>query len=123
MDTIKKKRIARIRRHHRIRKLINGTDLKPRLCVFRSNRYIYAQLINDLTGETIMTSSDFNLGKNKKDREKLTKVLKAQKVGELLAQKAKEKGITKVVFDRGGYRYLGRVKSLADGARSGGLKF
>ena len=123
MDRIKKKRIARIRRHHRIRKLVSGTDSKPRLCVFRSNRYIYAQLINDLTGKTIIAASDFGFRKNNQPQEKLTKSAMAQKVGQLLAQKAKEKGIERVIFDRGGYRYFGRVKSLAEGARKEGLKF
>lgn len=123
MDRIKKKRIARVRRHRRIRKLISGTDLMPRLCVFRSNRYIYAQLINDLTGKTIIAASDFDFKKDNQPQEKLTKSTMAQKVGQLLAQRAKEKGIERVVFDRGGYRYFGRVKFLAEGARKEGLKF
>lgn len=123
MDRIKKKRIARVKRHHRIRKLISGTESMPRLCVFRSNRYVYAQLINDLTGKTIIVASDFDFKKNNQPQEKLTKSAMAQKIGQLLAQRAKEKGIKRVVFDRGGYRYFGRVKSLAEGARKEGLKF
>ncbi|HHD92054.1 MAG TPA: 50S ribosomal protein L18 [Candidatus Portnoybacteria bacterium] len=123
MDRIKKKRIARVKRHRRVRKLISGTESMPRLCVFRSNRYVYAQLINDLTGKTIIVASDFDFKKNNQPQEKLTKSAMAQKIGQLLAQRAKEKGIKRVVFDRGGYRYFGRVKSLAEGARKEGLKF
>lgn len=104
----------------RIRKIVNGTAECPRLSVFRSNKQIYAQLIDDLSGKTIAAASsrDKSLetaGKNK--------VEQAAEVGKMLAAKATEAGVTTAVFDRGGYLYHGRVKSLAEGARNGGLKF
>ncbi len=109
----------RLRRKMHIRKRIHGTQERPRLSVFRSSKHIYGQLINDDTRETIIsaqtTSSDFSeYGGNKKAAEEL---------GKLLASRAIEKGIESVVFDRNGFLYHGRVKSFADGARSGGLKF
>lgn len=99
----------------RIRNKISGTDVKPRLSVFRSNKFLYGQLINDLNGTTIITTiSKFdNLSKSKASFE----------AGKSLAEKALEKGIKEVVFDRNGYRYHGRVKNFADGARDGGLNF
>jgi large subunit ribosomal protein L18 len=105
---------------YRIRKRMSGTAEKPRLAVFRSNKAIYAQLINDLEGRTLAAAST-----NSKElgEKKMTKTEAAKEVGKLVAQKAKEAGIEQVVFDRGGYLYHGRVKSLADGAREGGLKF
>lgn len=112
----------RVRIKLRIRKTIKGTPEKPRMSVFRSNKQIYVQLIDDLNGTTLLSacSSEKEVtaqkaGVNKKDQAVL--------VGKLIAGKAKEKGIETVVFDRNGYRYHGRVKSLADGAREGGLKF
>lgn len=103
-----------------IRKKISGTAERPRLAVFRSNRFIYAQLINDDLGVTLLSA-------NSKDGElagqKINKSEQSKSVGKLIAQKAIEAGITEVVFDRGGYLYHGRVQSLADGAREGGLKF
>jgi len=92
-----------------------------RLAVFRSNKYIYAQIIDDERGHTLVSASDKNL-KLKKE-EKLTKTQRAEKVGEILAEKAKRKNILEVWFDRRGYKYHGRVKALAEGARKGGLKF
>lgn len=99
----------RIRRHKRIRAKIKGTAKVPRLCVFRSNKYIQAQLINDEKGKTLLMVKDVKSA--------------ASKVGKVLAEKAIEKKIKKVVFDRGGYKYHGRVKALAEGAREAGLKF
>ena len=110
---------ARQARHKRVRAKISGTAECPRLNVFRSLQHIYAQLIDDVKGETLVSAStvekDFEeYGGNKSA---------AHKVGELLAKRAADKGITEVVFDRGGYIYHGRVKELAEGAREGGLKF
>ncbi len=105
-------------RHRRIRKKIKGTSERPRLCVFRSNRHIYAQLIDDEKGEVIESASDFEIkkkGKNKKET--------AFKVGKLIGSKAQDKKIKKIVFDRAGYKYHGRVKNLAQGAREQGLEF
>ena len=111
-----KKVERRIKIKYRIRKNVNGTAERPRLSVFRSNKQIYAQVINDLTGKTLASASSLGM-------ETMPKKEQAAKVGELIAQKALEAGITQVVFDRNGYLYHGRVKELADGARKGGLKF
>ena len=111
-----KKVESRIKIKFRIRKSVNGTAERPRLSVFRSNKQIYAQVINDLTGTTLVSASSLGL-------EKMPKKEQAEKVGELLAEKAQAAGISTVVFDRNGYLYHGRVKELADGARKGGLKF
>jgi large subunit ribosomal protein L18 len=117
---VKIKRQKRLRRHKRVRAKIFGTAKVPRLCVFRSNKHIYAQLIDDEKGQTLVAASDLEF---KKSKSKKSKVDKAKEVGKLIAKKALEKKIEKVVFDRGGYRYHGRVKTLAEGAREGGLKF
>ena len=111
-----KKVERRIKIKFRIRKSVNGTAERPRLSVFRSNKQIYAQIINDLTGNTIVSASSLGM-------ETMPKKEQAAKVGELVAKKALEAGITQVVFDRNGYLYHGRVQELADGARKGGLKF
>ena len=111
-----KKVERRIKIKYRIRKSVNGTAERPRLSVFRSNKQIYAQVINDLTGMTLASASSLGL-------EKMPKKEQAAKVGELAAKKALEAGITTVVFDRNGYLYHGRVKEVADAARNGGLKF
>ena len=110
---------ARLKRHKRVRAKISGTAERPRLNVFRSLQHIYAQLIDDVAGVTLVSASstekDFtNYGGNKDA---------AKEVGKLLAERAKEKNITDVVFDRGGYVYTGRVAALAEGAREGGLNF
>lgn len=115
------KLIARKKRIQRIRKKISGTPERPRMCVFRSNRHIYVQIIDDTKHATLVTMST-------KDKEFDTSDLKdkcaeAKKVGELLAQKAKNAGVSQVIFDRGGCLYHGRVKALSDGAREGGLVF
>lgn len=109
---------ARQRRHKRVRSRIFGTKDRPRLSVFRSSKHIYIQLIDDEKGKTIASASDSKLKK-----EKMKKILKAKEVGKLIAKKAKEKKIAKIIFDRGGYKYHGRVKAIAEGAREGGLKF
>jgi len=109
----------RKKRHKRIRKKVFGTAEKPRLCVFRSNKHIYAQLIDDTKSHTLLAASDLEL----KLEKKLTKVEKAKEVGKLLAKKALAKNIKKIVFDRAGYKYHGRIKALAEGAREGGLEF
>ncbi len=115
-----KKRIARRSRQLRIRKQIKGTATKPRLSVFRSNTHIYAQLIDDIAGHTLAAASSREDGIDKGEG---GKVDVAKQVGELLAERAKAADITTCVFDRGGNRYAGRVASLAEGARSGGLEF
>lgn len=107
--------------HNRIRKRISGTAERPRLSVYRSNKDVYAQLINDVEGITLLSASSSHLDKQEAD--KSNKSDKANKVGKVLAEKAKEKNITSIVFDRSGYLYHGRIKSLAEGAREGGLKF
>lgn len=105
----------------RIRKKINGTAETPRLAVYRSNKQIYVQVVDDLNGVTILSASSKE--KDVAAQTGIKKIEQAKLVGKLLATKCKEKGIEKVVFDRSGYKYHGRVKSLADAAREGGLKF
>jgi large subunit ribosomal protein L18 len=112
-------RRARERRHRRVRRKIVGTAERPRLAVFRSNRGIEAQLVDDLSGRTLAAASHLGLKKAFKG----TKTEQAAEVGKLLAAKAKQVGVEAVVFDRGGYLYHGRVKALAEGAREGGLQF
>jgi len=112
----------RIRRHARLRKRVKGSVERPRLSVFRSNVHIYAQVIDDVTGHTLAAASS----KDRALAESLsgkTKIERAQAVGKLIADRAKSAGIEKVVFDRGGYKYHGRVQALADAAREGGLTF
>jgi large subunit ribosomal protein L18 len=115
-----KKVYRRIRIKMRIRKVVSGTSDRPRLSVFRSNKQISVQLIDDLAGKTMVAASSGEKGIIEK---KGTKTEKAKLVGQLIAERAKEHGIDNVVFDRGGYLYHGRVKALADAAREGGLKF
>ena len=114
-----RKKESRQRIHKRIRKKVNGTSERPRLSVFRSNKSIYCQLIDDRAGQTIAAASS-NDGDAKSAA---TKSDQAKKVGEIIASKAQSLNIDNVVFDRGGYLYHGRIKSLAEGAREGGLKF
>ncbi len=112
------------RRHKRIRGKVFGTTERPRLCVFRSKKHIYAQLIDDEKGKTLGEVSDLKLKRKAKNKEQRTKKAAiAFEVGKLIAKKAKDLKIEKIVFDRGGYKYHGRVKALAEGAREGGLKF
>lgn len=112
---------ARERRHLRVRKKVIGSAERPRLCVFRSNRYIYGQLIDDIAGRTLAAAS--SLEPELKGRTFPSKTEAAKEVGRLLAARAKAAGLERVVFDRAGYLYHGRVKALADGAREGGLQF
>lgn len=113
---------VRVIRHARVRKKISGTPDMPRLCVFRSNQYIYAQIIDDVKGVTLVQASSLDASlKGKLDD--MNKTAQAKEIGKLVAQRAVESGIEKVVFDRSGYVYTGRVASLADGAREAGLKF
>ena len=105
----------RARRHTRVRAKVAGTAERPRLVVFRSHKHIYAQIVDDVARRTVLSVSDSGQTGKKSER--------SVAVGKLVAEKAKAAGITKVVFDRGGYRYHGRVKAVADGAREGGLEF
>jgi large subunit ribosomal protein L18 len=123
-----KKQEKRYRRHKRIRAKIAGTSKRPRLCIFRSAKHIYLQLIDDEKGKTLVAASDRELKRQKTPKQsklatRQAKTDTAKGVGMLLAKKALEKKIEKVVFDRGGYQYQGRVKAAAEGAREGGLKF
>jgi large subunit ribosomal protein L18 len=105
----------RRRRHFRVRKKVNGTAERPRLVIYRSLKHVYAQLVDDDAQRTLLTVTDNGLSGKK--------VEKSVEVGKRIAERAKETGVTKVVFDRGGYLYHGRVKAVADGAREGGLEF
>ena len=106
------------RRHRRVRKKVSGTAERPRLCIFRSNNHIYAQVIDDVAQHTLASASDFNL-----ESQSFTPCEASAEVGKLVAQRAMAQGIEKVVFDRGGNLYHGRVKALAQGAREAGLDF
>ncbi len=117
MNKAEQKRIGRARRRRRIRRIVRGTDERPRLSVFRSNRYLYAQLISDESGRTLAAVSTL-----KSEGAGVT-LEKAKALGSAIAGKCKELGIERIVFDRGGYRYHGRIKALADAAREAGLKF
>jgi len=119
---MKTKEEVRERIHRRIRKKISGTPERPRLAVFRSQAHIYAQVIDDGTGRTVCSASSLD-ETLKKDAKRGANVAAAKAVGQLIATRAKEKGIEAVVFDRGGFQYHGRIKALADAARAGGLKF
>ncbi len=113
----KQKEQSRLRRHAKIRKRLSGTAARPRLLVYRSLCHIYAQIINDENKKVLLSTSDMKI------KGKVNKTEKAKQVGTAVAKIAQEKKIEQVVFDRNGYKYHGRVKSLADGAREGGLKF
>ena len=118
-SSAKQKRDARLRRHHRVRKHVRGSAERPRLAVFRSNKHISAQVIDDRSGRTLAAASthesDLRSGSSNKDA--------AAKVGQLVAERAKAAGVDKVVFDRGGFLYHGRVAAVAEAARSAGLEF
>ena len=116
------KNADRLKRHERVRNKVSGTQERPRLCVFRSLSHIYAQIIDDVAGNTLVACSTVEKDMAETCKE-LTKKEAAKAVGQEVAKRALEKGITEVVFDRGGYVYTGRVASLADGAREAGLKF
>jgi large subunit ribosomal protein L18 len=114
------KRKAREKRHARVRSRVAGGPSRPRLCVFRSLKHIYVQAIDDARGITVATASSLELREQKAGR---GNVETARKIGSLIAERLKEKGLEQVVFDRGGYLYHGRVKAVADAARAAGLKF
>ena len=116
------RRVARLRRHRRVRKNVVGTPERPRLNVFRSLRHIYAQVIDDDQGRTLVSASTVD-PEVEKQLEGKTKTEQASMVGKVLAERALDRDIKKVVFDRGGYKYHGRVEALADAAREGGLEF
>ena len=120
MVTKNRKQFRRSRIKMRVRKIISGTTERPRMSVFRSNKQIYVQLIDDLKGNTLLAVSSTE---GEAADEKMNKIEQAKKVGTRVAEKAKEAGIEQVVFDRNGYLYHGRVKALAEAAREGGLKF
>lgn len=120
MKVKNRKEYRRLKIKKRTRLSVQGTTQRPRLCVFRSNRQIYVQLIDDANGNTLLSASS---QEEKVASQKVNKVEQAALVGQLVAEKAKEAGIEEVVFDRNGYLYHGRIKSLADAARKGGLKF
>jgi large subunit ribosomal protein L18 len=120
MSTKDTPRAARVRRHARVRKVVAGTPDKPRLAVFRSLTHIYAQVIDDEAGRTLAAASTVEKSLKATNG---NKTARAKAVGAAVAEKAKAAGVTKVVFDRGGNRYHGRVKALAEAAREGGLKF
>jgi len=117
-----KKVRSRERRHRRVRKKVTGTSERPRLNVYRSLSNIYAQVIDDYRGHTLVSASTLD-SEIKEELSRGSNVDAARRVGEVLARRAKEKGIERVVFDRGGFKYHGRIKALADGAREGGLDF
>jgi len=115
-------RAARLRRHRRLRKRVDGRPEGPRLAVFRSLKHIYAQIIDDSAGQTLVAASDLEPAlRQEVDGKRKTEV--AARVGQLIAERAGEKGISRVVFDRGGFKYHGRVKALAEAARKAGLQF
>jgi large subunit ribosomal protein L18 len=112
------KKVARSRRHLRVRKKVSGTTARPRLVVSRSSRHVYVQVVDDVAGRTLASASTMEADLRSLDGDKTAK---ARKVGELVAQRAKDAGVESVVFDRGGNRYHGRVAAIADGAREAGL--
>ena len=118
----KSRAVARVRRHVRVRKNLAGSAQRPRLNVFRSLLGIYAQVIDDQAGRTLVSASTVDRDLREKIKD-LKKAEQAKLIGQTVAERAKGKGIEAVVFDRGGYRYSGRIKALADGAREGGLQF
>ncbi len=126
MRTVRKPKTGRElrkRRHLRVRKKVTGTPERPRMVIFRSNKHIYAHLVDDTANRVLMGLADGSEGVAKPEGGKGGKVAKGFAVGEALAAKAKEAGISRVVFDRAGYAYHGRVKAIAEGARKGGLEF
>jgi large subunit ribosomal protein L18 len=122
----RERRESRVRRHERIRKKMDGTPDCPRLCVFRSHKHIYGQIVDDTVGRTLLTVGSLSeevAGRMSSIADAKGKTGRARAVGIVLAEKAREQGLTRVRFDRGGYIYHGRIKALADGAREGGLEF
>jgi large subunit ribosomal protein L18 len=123
MNTAQQKRQRRDRAHLRIRQRVQGTAQRPRLAVFKSLRYLYAQVIDDTQGTTLVQANSREPAVRSRLQSGAKSKAAARAVGELIAERAREKGLEKVVYDRGGYIYHGRVKELADGARSKGLRF
>jgi large subunit ribosomal protein L18 len=119
-DISTRRRVAKARRHFRVRRKVSGTAERPRLAVTRSSRHIVAQLVDDLTGRTVASATSLEADVRALDGDKKAR---SAKVGQLLAGRAKNAGVTKVVFDRGGHDYHGRIAALADAAREGGLEF
>ena len=122
MPKDKNARKLRIARHARVRAKVSGTEDRPRLCVFRSSRHIYCQVIDDTRGVTLVSASSME-DRGEDNKPAGPKTAASAVVGKRVAERALEKGITQVVFDRGGYKYHGRVKALAEASREGGLKF
>ena len=122
MGATEPKRLARIKRRRRIRKRIQGTTGRPRLCVFRSARHIYAQIIDDTRGLTLVSASSTEVEIRQKEKFE-NKIALATFIGKQVGERAREKGIQKVVFDRNGFLYHGRVKAVSEGARESGLEF
>lgn len=116
MNEIKKKRIDRIKRHKRVRAKISGTKEIPRVSVFRSAKHVYVQVVDDRAGHTVLSVSDTELKERNKTKSSL-------QTGEILGEELKKKGVDKIVFDRGGFKYHGRVKAVAEGLRRAGVKF
>jgi large subunit ribosomal protein L18 len=114
---------ARKRRHVRVRAKVSGTPQRPRLNVFRSSAHIYAQVIDDIAGHTLVAASDLEAEITERAGDGATKTARAKTVGAIIAERAKAAGIESVVFDRGGFLYHGRIKAVAEGAREGGLQF
>jgi large subunit ribosomal protein L18 len=125
MGTLNQKTQARLKRKKRIRKNLAGSTRRPRLCVFRSTKHIYAQVIDDSIGETLVAASSTEKAFREKSeaKNKKNKVMDATAVGQMIGQRAMEKGVKQVVFDRNGFLYHGRVKAVSEGARKAGLKF
>lgn len=121
MSNVKDKQVARARRHHRVRKKVAGTPARPRLAVFRSNRHVVAQVIDDIAGRTLASASSLEAGVRSEGT--TGNRTSAAAVGKLVAERALAAGVTKVAFDRGGFLYHGRVAALADAARQAGLEF
>ena len=123
MDTSKNRRLRRTRAHQRVRVNVSGTSDRPRLAVFKSSKYLYAQIIDDVEGVTLAQASSLEPELKGRAEGSTKGKAAARLVGETIADRAREKGISSVVYDRGGYIYHGRVKEIAEGARSKGLKF
>lgn len=123
MISAREKRLARLRRKRRIRKKIVGTSIRVRLCVFKSLKHTYAQIIDDTQGRTLVAASTLDPVLREQIKDMKGKTLPSEEVGKLVAQRALEKGIKRVVFDRNGFPYHGRIKALAEGAREAGLEF
>ncbi len=119
----RKKLSIRKRRHVRVRAKVSGTAQRPRLNVFRSSAHIYAQVIDDTAGNTVVAASDLEAEVKERAGEDAPKLARAKAVGQVIAERAKEAGLDSVVFDRGGFLYHGRVRAVAEGAREGGLQF